>query len=102
MTKSRILVTGATGKTGFATAMQLLEKGFPVRALVRRPSSRAEMLSDAGAEIFIGEMLDIRDVRKAVQGVQRAYYCAPVAPNHLHASMIFAAAAEEARLEVVT
>ena len=38
MTKSLILVTGATGKTGFATAMQLLEKGFPRS----RPGAPAE------------------------------------------------------------
>ena len=102
MTKPTILVTGAAGKTSFATAMQLLEKDYPVRALVRRQSPRAEMLRDAGAEIRVGDLLDIRDVRKALDGVHRAYYCFPVAPNPLHASMIFAAAAEEAGLEVVT
>lgn len=100
--KPKILVTSAAGRTGFAAAMQLLEKGFPVRALVRRPSHRAELLRGAGAEIFVGNMLDIRDVREALKGVQRAYYCAPFAPNHLYTNMLFATAANEARLEVVT
>ncbi len=50
MTKPKILVTSAAGKTGFATAKQLLEKEFPVRAFVRRSSPRAEMLRDGGAE----------------------------------------------------
>jgi uncharacterized protein YbjT (DUF2867 family) len=36
----RILVTGATGKTGRAVVAQLLEKGWPVRALVRPDSPR--------------------------------------------------------------
>lgn len=30
----KILVTGATGKTGTAVVAQLLEKGYPVRAIV--------------------------------------------------------------------
>ncbi|MEN8195840.1 MAG: NmrA family NAD(P)-binding protein [Pseudomonadota bacterium] len=102
MTKPRILITAAAGKTGFATAMQLLEKDYPVRALVRRQSPRAEQLKKAGAELFLGNMHDIRDLRQAMDGVQRAYYCPPFGPNLLHASMMFAVAAEEAKLEVVT
>jgi len=102
MTLAKILVTSAAGKTSFAAAMQLLEKGYPVRAFVRRQSHRAELLRNAGAEIFVGNMHDIRDVRKALNGVQRALYCHPVEPNYLHTSMIFATAANEARLETVT
>ncbi|MEE8151264.1 MAG: NmrA family NAD(P)-binding protein [Nitrosomonadaceae bacterium] len=102
MMKPKILVTSAAGKTSFAAAMQLLEKGYPVRAFVHRHSHRAELLRNAGAEIFVGNMHDIRDVRKALSGVQRAYYCHPVEPNYLHTSMIFATAANEARLETVT
>ncbi|MCZ6627503.1 MAG: NmrA family NAD(P)-binding protein [SAR324 cluster bacterium] len=100
--KPKILVTSAAGNTGFPVAKQLLEKGHEVRAFVHRPSGRAEQLRKAGAEIFTGNMLDIRDVRRALAGVQRAYYAAPVAPNHLHTGVIFAAAANEARLETVT
>jgi NAD(P)H dehydrogenase (quinone) len=100
--KPKILVTSAAGKTGFAAAMQLLEKQYPVRAFVHRQSKRAGTLKKAGAEIFIGDMSDIRDVRKALASIQRAYLCAPFAPNLLHTSMVFAIAATEAKLEVVT
>lgn len=102
MTSAKILVTAAAGKTSFATAKQLLGKGYRVRALVRQHSNRSELLRQAGAEIFIGNMHDIRDVRKALDGVQRAYYCPPFSPNNLHTNMVFATAANEARLEVVT
>ena len=34
--KTLILVTGAAGKTGAAVVEQMLGRGFPVRALVRR------------------------------------------------------------------
>lgn len=102
MTKPKILVTSATGRTGSAAVMQLLEKGFPVRAFVRRRDARAEVLEHAGAELAFGDLFDFRDLRKALVGVQRAYHCPPFAPNLLEGNMVFALAAEEAKLEVVT
>ena len=49
MTKPKILVTTAGGKTGMPTALQLLEKDYPVRAFVRREDARSDMLRTAGA-----------------------------------------------------
>ena len=98
----RILVTSAAGHTGSAVATELLAKGFPVRAFVRRRDGRSDRLERAGAEIVVGDLFEIRDVRAALVDVQRAYYCLPFAPNLLHGSMLFAIAAEEARLEVMT
>ena len=99
--KPRVLVTAAAGRTGSITVLGLLEKGFPVRAFVRRSDVRSEVLRKAGAEIFVGDLFDMRALRRALVDVQRAYYCAPVADNLLHGSMLFAMAAEEAKLEVV-
>ncbi len=101
MTKPRILVTSAAGRTGSAAVLQLLEKGFPIRAFVRRRDARSEVLERAGAEIAVGDLFDLRDLRKALVGVQRAYHCPPFAPNLLNGAMVFALAAEEAKLEVV-
>ncbi len=101
MTKPRILVTSAAGRTGAAAVLQLLEKGFPVRAFVRRRDARSEALEKAGAEIAVGDLFDLRDLRKALVGVQRAYHCPPFAANLLNGAMLFAIAAEEAKLEVV-
>ena len=99
MVKPRILVTSAAGHTGSIVVSRLLEKGFPVCVFVRREDARSERLRKAGAEIFVGDLLDMRDLRKALADVQRAYYCTPFAPNVLHGSMLFALAAEEAKLE---
>lgn len=100
-TKPKILVTSAGGKTGLPTAVQLLAKGYPVRALVRQDDHRAERLRSAGAEIFVGDQFALADMRQAMQGVQRAYHCAPTAPNGLHFGTVFAIAAHEQRLEHV-
>lgn len=101
MRKPRILVTGAAGRTGHIAAMELLRQGFPVRTLVRREDARAEALWRAGAEVVVGDMLDYRDLERALNDVQRAYHCPPFGPNLLHRTMLFAVAAEEAKLEVV-
>lgn len=100
-TKPKILVTSASGKTGLATAMQLRKKGLPVRAFVRREDHRSKLLRSVGAELFVGDQYALSDMRSAMQGVQRAYQCAPTAPNGLHFNAVFTVAAYEARLEHV-
>ena len=99
--RPRVLVTSAAGHTGSAAVLSLLKRGFPVRAFVRRNDARSESLRRAGAEIFVGDFLDYRDLQRALTDVQRAYHCPPVAPNLLHGLMLFGLAAEEAKLEVV-
>ena len=101
MTKPRVLVTSAAGRNASAAVLDLLGKGFPVRAFVRRQDARSEKLRLAGAEIFVGDLFDLSDLRSALVDVQRAYHSPPVAPNLLHGMMLFALAAEEAKLEVV-
>jgi len=101
MSKPKILVTSAAGKTGIPATLQLLDYGFPVRAFVRSYDHRAKRLEDAGAEIFVGDLYSIADMRKAMAGVQRAYHCAPTQTNTLHFGAVFAIAAQEANLEHV-
>ena len=99
--KPKILVTAANGNTGFPAAKELLELGFPVRAFVRNPdNAKARELKAHGAELFVGDIEDIRDVRKALKGVKRAYF-APVPPNVLFQGSTFATAVEEVGLEHV-
>ncbi|MFV2085721.1 NmrA family NAD(P)-binding protein [Micromonospora sp. LOL_021] len=54
-----VLVIGATGKQGGATARALLERGVAVRALVRDASSdAARALRERGAELVRGDLDD--------------------------------------------
>ncbi|MDJ0993124.1 MAG: NmrA family NAD(P)-binding protein [Dinoroseobacter sp.] len=98
-TLPKILVTSASGKTGMHVTAQLLQRGAHVRAFVRKTDARSERLKRAGAEIFVGNQYALSDMRRAMRGVQRAYQCAPTAPNSLHFNAIFSVAAHEARLE---
>ena len=101
MTRPRILITGAAGKTGAPTVVQLIEKGYLVRALVRQADARAERLRQAGAEVVAGSLEDVRDLKGAMRGVDRAYFCPPLEPGTLRRATLFAAAAREAKLEAV-
>src|SRR5262249_8553558 len=99
MTKPRILVTGATGKTGSVVVSELLKAGYPVRALVRREDGRSAGLRAQGAEIAVADMSDVERVAGALTDVQRAYFCPPFDPYMIQGAVAFAVAAREARLE---
>ena len=101
MTKPTILVTSAAGHIGRSVVLQLLENGFPVRAFVHRRDQRSVELERAGAEIYVGNMQDFRDLRESLHGVQRAFHGPPFSQNTLYDTTLFAVAAEEAKLEVV-
>ncbi|MGX6998312.1 NmrA family NAD(P)-binding protein [Caballeronia sp. KNU42] len=98
---STVLVTAASGDTGRPTVERLLEKGLSVRALVRKDDHRAQKLRDLGAEVVFGDMLSLRDIRAAMQGVQHAYFCYPLAEGLVEAAVIFAQAAKEQSVELI-
>jgi uncharacterized protein YbjT (DUF2867 family) len=65
-----ILVTGATGSQGGATAKHLLKKGFKVRAFVRDDTKPAAIdLKNLGAEIIKGDLGDKNSISSALKGV---------------------------------
>jgi NAD(P)H dehydrogenase (quinone) len=101
MTHPRILVTGASGKTGSAVTRQLLAAGYPVRALVRRMDARSDALRSLGAEIAVVDMADPEPMARVVSGVQRAYFVAGFDPGMLQQAVVFATAARAAGLEHV-
>lgn len=99
--KPAILISGATGSTGTVAANLLLEKGFPIRALVHKHDERSEKLKAQGAEVVVGDFHDFRSIQPAFEGIQRAYFCYPVAPGLVEATVHFAQAALDAKVEYV-
>ena len=69
------LVTGATGNVGNAIARALVERGRPVRALVRDPE-RARTLLPAEVELARGDVTDPRSVAGAMSAVRTVYHAA--------------------------
>ncbi|GAB3836248.1 Rossmann-fold NAD(P)-binding domain-containing protein [Dactylosporangium cerinum] len=71
-----VLVTGATGQQGGATARALLAAGIPVRALVRDPASdRAGAIAARGVEVVAGDLLDRDSVFRAAEGARPSSRC---------------------------
>jgi uncharacterized protein YbjT (DUF2867 family) len=70
-----ILIVGATGLLGRATALALLKEGQRVRALVRDPA-RAADLQQAGAELVPGDLTDPGSLERACKGALRVFACA--------------------------
>jgi uncharacterized protein YbjT (DUF2867 family) len=101
MSQATILVAGATGFTGRKTVEILLEKKIPVRALVRSDDQRAAELRQMGAEVVVGDLLDLNAVRAAMEGIKTAYFVYSIAPGLIEASSYFALAAKEAGVQAV-
>ncbi|MFF2522024.1 NmrA family NAD(P)-binding protein [Streptomyces liangshanensis] len=100
-TMTTILITTANGATGRPMVDYLLKGGFHVRAMVRSDDERARELREAGAEVVLGDLLDLRDVRAALKGARRAYFNYPVGDGLVEAAVMFAQAAKEQDLELV-
>ena len=77
MIRPKVLVAGATGRTGAVVVSELLKAGYPVRALVRHQDERSAVLRARGVEMAFGNMTDVERVVAAMQGVQRAYWLPP-------------------------
>ncbi|HUO26941.1 MAG TPA: NmrA family NAD(P)-binding protein [Candidatus Aquilonibacter sp.] len=101
MKKPRIIVTGATGKTGSIVISELLTAGYPVRALVHREDDRSAQLKAQGAEIAVADIRDAERTADALTDVQRAYFCPPYDPYMIQGAVGFAVAAKEAGLEQI-
>jgi uncharacterized protein YbjT (DUF2867 family) len=72
-----ILVTGAAGNVGGigpTLTKLLLDEGHHVRAMVRRQDERAEALAALGAEVTVGDLLDLKSMHTAIEGCERVYF----------------------------
>jgi len=68
-----VLVTGSTGYIGGRLVPELLARGYRVRIMVRNSSpEHKERWPDA--EIVVADALNVRDLRKALEGVSVVYY----------------------------
>lgn len=101
MTRPKVLVTGATGKTGSAVVARLRQLGVPARAMVHRRDERSRALEIAGVETVVADLLDPQQMRDALRGTDRAYFLPSFHPSMLDAAHVFAGAVRDAGLESV-
>lgn len=99
MSHIKVLVTGATGRTGSAVIKELLKRGLAVRAMVRRNDHRSDELRKLGVEIAVADLFDPEHVARAIRGTQRAYFLPAYSPYMIQAAAAFAIAAANEKLE---
>src|SRR4029450_2247734 len=99
-----ILVTGAAGQLGAVgrtVTGLLLDRGLPVRAMVRREDDRAAALRAAGAEVVVGDLLEPADVYRVVSGCRRVYFGMSVSAGCLEATVTMTAVAREVGVDAL-
>jgi|TARA_B100001094_G_scaffold324518_1_gene377232 uncharacterized protein YbjT (DUF2867 family) len=77
-----ILLTGATGKTGSATAKALNERGIKFRALIRNEEKR-EGIESLGGEVIIGSIENKEAVDQSMVDIETALILLPNSENQL-------------------
>ena len=95
--QSPILVTGAAGRVGAVgrtVTELLLKQGKAVRAMVRSDDERAQALRDMGAQVMVGDLLDLDSMHKAIAGCETMYFAMSVSDAYLSATINAAAVAK--------
>ncbi len=72
------IVSGANGQTGSVVAQTLLEKGLPVRVIIRDEKD-AKKWTDSGAQVAFADMQSAGDVTQALTGATGLYLMNPPA-----------------------
>ena len=70
---AEILITGATGSIGKELTKYLSSKGIPFRAMVRSLEDAREIASLPGAELIQGDFDDPKSVKRALEGIEKAF-----------------------------
>src|SRR5690242_16101965 len=92
-----ILVTGAAGRVGGVgrtVTELLLKQGKAVRAMVRNEDQRAQALRNMGAEVVVGDLLDLDSMHRAIAGCETIYFGMSVSDAYLAATVNVAAVAK--------
>jgi uncharacterized protein YbjT (DUF2867 family) len=101
--EKKVLVLGATGQQGGATARQLAARGWAVRALVRDPNKpAAQALRNQGIEIVQGNLDDPASVMEAIKGIYGVFSVQAVLNDAEKEVRMGKAVADAAKIEGVS
>jgi len=70
------VISGVTGNTGSTVAQALLDRGQPVRVIVRSEEKGASWKAK-GADVAVADIMDVAAMTEALKGAQGAYFLLP-------------------------
>ncbi|MEO1517666.1 MAG: SDR family oxidoreductase [Bacteroidota bacterium] len=97
---SKILITGATGKTGMAALRELISRGADVRAMTRNPE-KASTFEERGIPAAVADFHNATSLNKALEGVDRMYLVSAPTQDMVQTEKNVINAAKKAGVEFV-
>jgi uncharacterized protein YbjT (DUF2867 family) len=88
MSYDKILVAGAGGEVGSTSnkiIVKLRAEGKNVKAFIRKGNKHAAELEKTGAEVYQGDLFNLEDLRKALDGVNKVYFSMSLNPYYTEA-----------------
>ncbi len=95
-----VLVGGATGHQGNAVVDELLERGYTVRCLTRKPEGKKALrIADRCAELVQGDYSDPASLDAAMKGVNKVFFYSGYSRNEVAEGNNVITAAKQAGIE---
>jgi uncharacterized protein YbjT (DUF2867 family) len=92
-----IVVIGATGRQGGQVAKHLVNQGWRVRGLTRKPESKkAAPLKELGAEVVTGDLEDMASLEAAFENAYGVYHMQPPVLGRIEVEILHGKNAAEA------
>ncbi|ACT06970.1 NmrA family protein [Dickeya chrysanthemi Ech1591] len=88
---NKILITGAGGTVGSVSDLiikNLVAQGHDIRAFMRPTNKKDKEIEALGVEVVKGDLLNLHDVAKALEGVDIVYFSMSLTPYYSDAYII--------------
>jgi uncharacterized protein YbjT (DUF2867 family) len=73
---SKVLVAGASGRTGREILHELAERSVSVRAMTRSAANHESLVANGADEVVVGDLLNPEDARSAIEGCDAVLFAA--------------------------
>ncbi len=86
---------------GHTITKLLLKQGKAVRVMVRNEGERAQALRNIGAEVAVGDLLDLDSMHRVIAGCETMHFCMSISDAYLAATVNVAALAKYHAVKVL-
>ncbi|WP_372910570.1 NAD(P)H-binding protein [Salinigranum sp.] len=73
---SKVLVAGASGRTGREILRELADRSVAVRAMTRSAENHESLVANGADEVVVGDLLNLADAQRAVEDCDAVLFAA--------------------------